>query len=337
MNRARILITGGTGYIGSHTAVRLIEAGHEVCILDSLVTSRIEVLDAIATITGVRPAFHRMDVRDREAVQALAQAWRPDAAIHFAGLKAVGESVADPLRYHEVNVGGLIALAQALDAAGVRRIVFSSSATVYGTPVFLPYTEAHPTQPVNPYGATKLHAERVLADLCAGDASWRAVVLRYFNPVGAHPSGHLAERPVGVAQNLMPILCEVALGQRRHLMVHGGDYDTADGSCVRDYLHVMDLADAHLAALGALEAPGWQACNIGTGRGVSVFEMVRAFEAVIGRPLPLQVGPRRAGDLPAFWADASLAAQKLGWRAQRDIAQACEDAWRAAQMQSETI
>ena len=324
-----ILVTGGAGYIGSHTCVALIKAGHDVSVIDDLSNSRREVLDRIEKIAGKRPRFFEGDVRDHSFVgQALASG-PADAVIHFAGLKAVGESVAQPLRYYDCNVGGALVLCEEMAAAGVKTLIFSSSATVYGDPASVPIREDFPRAATNPYGASKLMIEDILADLAKSDSSWRIARLRYFNPVGAHESGLIGESPSGVPNNLMPYIAQVATGQRARLSVFGGDYATPDGTGVRDYIHVVDLADGHLAALDYLVAnAGLLTVNLGTGRGYSVLEMVRAFEAASGRPVPYEVVARRPGDIASCYADPSFARELLNWQAQRGVEDMCRDAWR---------
>lgn len=324
----RILVTGGAGYIGSHTLVAVLAAGHAVHVLDDFSNASPNALERVARIAGRDFGVTRADLRDAEAVTAVVRDVAPEAVIHFAGLKAVGESVADPLRYFDVNVGGTIALLQALQGAACRQLVFSSSATVYGDPDYLPLDEDHPLRATNPYGRTKLHIEGMLADLAAADPSWAIACLRYFNPVGAHASGLIGEDPRGVPNNLMPYVAQVAIGRRAALTIWGDDYDTPDGTGVRDYIHVEDLAAAHLAAVRwCAGAQGWQAFNLGTGRGHSVREMVRAFEVASGRRVPCVIGPRRPGDVAACWADPDKAARVLGWRAERGLAAMCESAW----------
>lgn len=330
----RLLLTGGAGYIGSHTAVTLLEAGCEVVIIDNLCNSSAASVAAVQTITGRPVSFHQMDLRDQAKVEAVLRAERIDAVVHLAGLKAVGESCEKPLEYYDCNVVGTLRLLQAMQNTGVRQLVFSSSATVYGDPQFLPYTEAHPTAPTSPYGNTKRQIEVILQDLSNSAAGWHFSILRYFNPVGAHPSGELGEDPRGVPNNLMPYLAQVAVGKRAALTIHGDDYDTVDGTGVRDYIHVCDLADGHWAALQHLmrsAAPEASAChcfNLGSGVGHSVKSMVSAFERACGKSLPVQIGPRRAGDLPAFWADASRALETLHWQPTRDLDSMCASTWR---------
>ena len=324
-----ILVTGGTGFIGSHTCVALIAAGHDVSVIDNLYNSRREVLDRIEQISGKRPAFFEGDVRDR-AFLRMVFAQRPvDAVIHFAGLKAVGESVAQPLAYYDNNLQGLLSVLQTMDAAGCRRMVFSSSATVYGDPARVPIDEDFPTTATNPYGWTKLMGEQILRDLGRADPRWNLVLLRYFNPVGAHPSGQIGEDPDGLPNNLMPFVSQVAVGRLPRLRVFGNDYPTPDGTGVRDYIHVVDLALGHLRALERIaELPGVTTVNLGTGRGYSVLEMVKAFEAASGCSVPYDIVDRRPGDVAACWADPSRARELLGWTAERDLQAMCEDAWR---------
>src|SRR5450631_2784290 len=315
-----VLLTGGTGYIGSLTCVRLIEAGETPVIVDNLVNSKPAVLDRIAAVTGVRPAFFETDIRDRNRLDALLARHHVDAVIHFAGLKAVGESVQDPLRYYDNNVHGSRVLLSALQDAGVRTIVFSSSATVYGAAQVMPITEDAPTQATNPYGRTKLFVEEMLGDLAVADPAWSVTLLRYFNPVGAHPSGLLGEDPQGVPNNLMPFIAQVAVGRLDRLTIFGADYPTPDGTGVRDYIHVLDLVDGHVAALRHRHGrAGVRTYNLGTGRGHSVMEALRAFERASGRPIAHVLAPRRAGDVASCWADASRAGRELGWRALRSL------------------
>ncbi|HYA65275.1 MAG TPA: UDP-glucose 4-epimerase GalE [Burkholderiaceae bacterium] len=323
-----ILLTGGTGYIGSLTCVRLIEEGDQPVLLDSLVNSKPAVLDRIERLTGVRPAFVRGDVRDRACLDRLLSDQRIDAAIHFAGLKAVGESVAQPLRYYDNNVHGAQVLLSALHDAGVRNFVFSSSATVYGDAKTLPISEQAPTGPTNPYGHTKLMVEQMAADLADAQPDWCVTLLRYFNPVGGHPSGLLGEDPQGIPNNLMPYIAQVAVGHRERLTVFGNDYPTPDGTGVRDYIHVLDLADGHLAALRARPGKsGARVYNLGTGRGFSVMEAVQAFERASGRQVPYVVAERRPGDVASCWADPSRAQRELHWCARRSLEEMCRDAW----------
>ena len=325
-----ILVTGGLGYIGSHTCVVLAEAGHELFIVDNLSNARLEALERIRErVPGKHIEFERADLRDRPALEGILSARPIDAVVHFAGLKAVGESVEKPLLYYENNVGGSIALLQAMQARGVRRIVFSSSATVYGEPERLPITEAHPLRPTNPYGKTKLIIEHLLADHAVANSGFCYAALRYFNPAGAHPSGRLGEDPRGVPNNLFPYLSQVAVGKLPALRVWGKDYGTEDGTGVRDYIHVMDLARGHLAALDYLKSRQRSiTVNLGTGRGYSVLQSVRAFERASGKRIALEFHPRRAGDVAACYADPSAAARELGWRAKLGLEEMCRDAWR---------
>lgn len=324
-----IFVTGGAGYIGSHTCVELLNAGHTVTVFDNLSNSQPEALQRVERITGKSVQFVEGDIRDQAALTAALQASQPTAVIHFAGLKAVGESVAQPLHYYDNNVVGTLCLLRAMQAAAVKTLVFSSSATVYGDPQRLPLTEDHPLSATNPYGQTKLVIENMLRDLYRSDAVWRIAILRYFNPVGAHASGLIGEDPQGVPNNLLPYVAQVAVGRRDCLNVWGNDYPTPDGTGVRDYIHVVDLALGHLAALDQLDkAPQCLTVNLGTGTGYSVLDMVRAFSAASGRPIAHRFSPRRAGDVAACYADPALALQRLGWCAERDLATMCADAWR---------
>jgi UDP-glucose 4-epimerase len=324
-----ILLTGGTGYIGSHTAAVLTEAGYEVVLLDNLSNSRRDAVERLRQITGRTLPFIEADVRDRAAVAKVLRDYACSAVIHFAGLKAVGESVQKPLAYFDNNVGGTLALLQSMQEAGVSTIVFSSSATVYGEPQYLPLDEAHPTSAANPYGRTKLHVEEMLADLCRADPNWRVACLRYFNPAGAHASGLIGEDPNGIPNNLMPYIAKVATGELPSLGVFGNDYPTPDGTGVRDYIHVMDLAEGHAAALSFLQHQvGWHAINLGTGQGYSVLEMLGAFEGACGHPLPYEFKGRRPGDIASCYADPAKAATVLGWRATRGIEEMCESTWK---------
>ena len=327
----KVLVTGGTGYIGSHTTVLLLEAGYEVTIVDNLSNSDASVVDRIERISGKTVSFFQADIRDRSQLGKLFGRTPFDAVIHFAGLKAVGESSRLPLEYYDNNVTGTLSLLFSMREARVKMLVFSSSATVYGVPKTLPITEEAALSATNPYGATKLVIEEILRSLVASDASWRVGILRYFNPVGAHPSGLIGEDPRDVPNNLMPFVAQVAAGIRPHLSVFGDDYPTPDGTGVRDYIHVMDLAMGHLAALRALSSwknPAPLTVNLGTGKGTSVLEMVKAFEKASGQRIPIKIAPRRPGDVAACWADPSLAEALLGWKAHRGIDEMCADGWR---------
>lgn len=326
---SHILVTGGAGYIGSHTCVELLGAGFVPVIVDNLCNSHREAVRRIERIAGKAPVFVEADVRDGTALDRVFAEHPIDAVIHFAGLKAVGESVAQPLMYYDNNVAGTLVLADAMKRADVKRFVFSSSATVYGDPHALPIREDFPIQTTNPYGSSKAMVERVLSDLVVADPSWRVALLRYFNPVGAHASGLIGEDPAGIPNNLMPYVAQVAVGKLQRLTVHGDDYPTRDGTGERDYIHVVDLARGHLAALEHLDALGGvEAINLGTGRGSTVKEMVAAFEKASDRHVDFVVGPRRPGDIAQCYADASLAAARLGWRAEYDLERMCVDAWR---------
>ncbi len=323
-----ILVTGGVGYIGSHTVVELLAAGHEVLVLDNLSNSKISVIDRIARIAGRAPQFIKADILDRGVLDDIFKTHRIEAVIHFAGLKAVGESVAEPLHYYQNNVAGTLVLLQAMAAAGVKQIVFSSSATVYGEPDVVPVNEAAPYRPASPYGRSKRMVEELLFDLYAADPEWRIGVLRYFNPVGAHPSALIGEDPNGVPNNLMPFVTQVAVGLRAELSIFGDDYPTPDGTGIRDYIHVVDLALGHLAALTALsEAPACLIANLGTGQGYSVKQVIEAFEKASGKRIPVKVTGRRPGDVPCYFADPAYAQTRLGWAAQRGLDDICRDAW----------
>jgi UDP-glucose 4-epimerase len=326
-----ILVTGGSGYIGSHTCLQLLQRGDEVTVFDNLSNSSSTALDRVAALAGRPVNFVKGDVRDEGALAALFEGHSFDAVVHFAGLKAVGESVAQPLRYYDNNVGGTLCLLQAMQAAGVKTLVFSSSATVYGDPQTLPLTEDAPRSATNPYGQSKLMIEHMLADLCAAGPAWRVARLRYFNPVGAHPSGQIGEDPRGTPNNLMPFISQVACGVRSQLSVFGNDYPTPDGTGVRDYIHVVDLARGHLAALQRMTASHtgqMLTVNLGTGRGISVLELVAAFERASGKPVPYQVVARRTGDVASCYAAPALAKELLGWQAELGIDDMCADAWR---------
>ena len=323
-----ILVTGGAGYIGCHTCVALAERGHSVIIADNFSNSTPRVLQRLKRVIGAPVGCEWVDLRHRGELSTLFSRYRFDAVVHFAALKAVGESCERPLDYFDNNISGTINLLQQMQVAGVRRLVFSSSATVYGAPDVVPVREDAPLRVTNPYGRTKLVMEQLIGDLCAAEPRFRAANLRYFNPAGAHASGLIGEDPAGVPDNLMPYLCQVAVGRRDRLKVFGGDYPTADGTGVRDYLHISDLARAHVDALEYLQdAGGSLTVNLGTGRGVSVLELVRAFERACGREIPVDVVDRRAGDVAEVYADPALAQQLLGWRAMLDVDAMCRDAW----------
>ena len=324
-----ILVTGGAGYIGSHTVVQLIAAGHDLVILDNFSNSSPKVLDRIFAISGSRPQVIEGDIRDPALLKRIFSEYPIDAVIHFAGLKAVGESVAQPIRYFDNNVVGSLRLFEAMAEANVKTLVFSSSATVYGDPHTVPICESFPLRATNPYGRTKLHIEEMLRDISHADPAWRIALLRYFNPVGAHPSGLIGEDPQDIPNNLMPYVAQVAVGRRSQLGVFGNDYPTPDGTGVRDYIHVVDLARGHLAALDALErAEALITVNLGTGRGYSVLDVVSAFERASGKPVPYQILPRRAGDVASCFADPALAFESLGWSAEFDLDDMCRDSWR---------
>lgn len=334
----KVLLTGGAGYIGSHTAVALAEAGYEPVILDNFSNSQPEVLGRLAHIMGRTVVCERGDVLDGLWVQDVLVRHNISAVIHFAGCKAVGESMASPLKYYRVNVGGTVSLLEAMQSANCHVVVFSSSATVYGDPASSPITEDFPRQPANPYGLTKAACEDVLASVCSSDSRWRAGVLRYFNPVGAHPSGLIGDDPSGVPNNLMPYVTQVAVGQRAVLDIFGDDYPTSDGTGVRDYIHVQDLALGHVAAVRTLlEGAKSFTVNLGAGRGHSVLQVVRAFEAASGQCVPFRVAPRRPGDVAAYYADASQAAKLLGWYARHDLRDMCTDAWRWQQSNARSV
>jgi UDP-glucose 4-epimerase len=326
---ATILLTGATGYIASHTWLALQAAGFDVVGVDDFSNSAPEVLNRLRTLSGREPMFERASVCDGAAMASLFERHAIDAVVHFAAFKAVGESTAQPLAYYRNNLGGLVTVCEAMRAKGCGRFVFSSSATVYGDPPRLPITEDSPLSATNPYGQTKLMGETILRDLGAADASWQTACLRYFNPVGAHESGLIGEDPRGTPNNLMPYVAQVAVGRRDKLSVFGNDYATPDGTGVRDYIHVVDLAEGHVAALRRLlEAPGSLTVNLGTGRGYSVLDLVAAYARASGRPVPYEIVARRPGDVAACYADPALAERVLGWRAQHDLDRMCADSWR---------
>jgi len=325
----QILVTGGTGFIGSHTVLELLKEGYDVVVMDNLSNSNRESLRRVEELTGRRAAFHQTDLLDRESLERLFSNYDFDAVVHFAGLKAVGESVEKPLLYYQNNVTGTLNLCEAMEKAGLRNIVFSSSATVYGDPQQSPIPENSPLKAVNPYGATKLTIEYILKDLHQADSRWNIALLRYFNPVGAHKSGKIGEDPTGIPSNLMPFITQVAVGKRDHLNVFGNDYPTHDGTGVRDYIHVVDLATGHVKALEKLtENPGVFICNLGTGHGSSVLDMIKAFEKATGISIPYEIAPRRPGDAAICYADPSRAENELGWNAERNLEDMCRDAWR---------
>ena len=329
---SNVLLTGGAGYIGSHTAVALAAAGHRVVVYDNFSNSEPAAVQRLAQVLGAPVVVIEGDVRDTALLQRTLLEQKIEAVIHFAGLKAVGESVLKPIDYYANNVQGAISLLQAMQAVDCTTLVFSSSATVYGDPHYLPIDEAHPTRATSPYGRCKLHIEEILSDVSVADPSWRLAALRYFNPVGAHASGLIGENPNGIPNNLMPFVAQVAVGKLPQLKVFGNDYDTPDGTGVRDYIHVMDLAEGHLAALKFLmQHPGLHTFNLGTGRGYSVLEMIKAFEAASGKPVPYTVAPRRAGDIASCYASVEFSAQTLNWRATRSLKDMCESSWKFQQ------
>ena len=333
MTAPLVLLTGATGFIASHTWLALLEAGFRVVGVDDFSNSSPEVLKRLQSLSGRTPDFIEADVADPHAVESIFARERIDAAVHFAAFKAVGESTAKPLAYYANNLGGLLTLARAMERHGCKALVFSSSATVYGKPVRLPIAEDAALSAANPYGATKLIGENILRDAMKADPSWSVGLLRYFNPVGAHESGRIGEDPRGVPNNLMPFVTQVAVGKRPRLQVFGNDYDTPDGTGVRDYIHVLDVAEGHVAALRyLLDRRTSITANLGTGRGHSVLELVRAFERASGRTIPLEFGPRRPGDIDACYADATLARTALGWQARRGIDAMCADSWRWQRM-----
>ena len=325
----KILVTGGTGFIGSHTCVELLNSGYEVVIADNLYNSKELVVDRIETITGKRPAFYNLDICDREALNELFDKENIDAAIHFAGYKAVGESTQKPIEYYHNNIESTLTLCDVMRKHGVKKIVFSSSATVYGDPAFVPITEECPLgETTNPYGATKSMQERILTDIWRSDNEWQVMLLRYFNPIGAHASGLIGEDPKGIPNNLLPYGAQVASGKRECIHVFGNDYDTPDGTGIRDYIHVVDLAKGHVKAIEGMETlPGVQIFNLGTGNGYSVLDIIKAFSAACGRDLPYVIDPRRPGDVAQCYSDPTKAKEVLGWVAEKNIEDMCRDAW----------
>lgn len=328
LNIKTILVTGGAGYIGSHVCVELLNHGYQVVVIDDLSNSSSQAIQRIETITQQKVTFYTGSVADENMLADIFAQHQIYAVIHLAGLKAVGESVKDPLKYYSNNVAGAITLLKCMRDAKVYHFIFSSSASVYGTPQFLPYTEQHPLSAVNPYGRTKQQTEDLLRDLAASDPAWHVSILRYFNPIGAHPSGLIGENPNGIPDNLMPFITQVAVGRLPHLNIWGDDYPTVDGTGVRDYIHVVDLAKGHVAALNHLHAHSNLTVNLGTGRGTSVLELVNTFRRVNEIEIPYQIKPRRPGDLPEYYASADLAKQLLNWEAEKTIEEMCIDTWR---------
>ncbi|KAF1853784.1 hypothetical protein Lal_00007046 [Lupinus albus] len=323
-----ILVTGGAGYIGSHTCVELLKAGHEVIVFDNFCNSSPESVARVQQIAGRPLSLVKGDIRNREQLESVLREFKCEAVIHFAGLKAVGESVEQPLMYYDNNVVGTVRLLEAMEATGVKTIVFSSSATVYGDPQYLPLTESHPLSASNPYGRSKIVIEDMLRDYHRAHPDWKIALLRYFNPVGAHESGLIGEDPGGIPNNLMPYVAQVAVGRREKLSIWGGDYATPDGTGVRDFIHVVDLATGHLAALQALTEPQCFAVNLGTGNGYSVLDVVKAYEKASGKPIPYTIAARRAGDIASCYADPAEARRKLGWEAKLGLDAMCADSWR---------
>jgi len=324
----KVLVTGGAGYIGSHTCVELLNSGHEVFVVDNLCNGHEAALERVHGITNCELQFVNADIRDSSALDKIFKTFKPEAVIHFAGLKAVGESVADPLKYYDVNVGGSISLLSSMSKFACNNIIFSSSATVYGKPQYLPYDEKHPTNPINPYGRTKLIIENIISDWTNVETKRKATILRYFNPVGAHKSGQIGEEPIGTPNNLMPYIAQVADGRRDHLNIFGNDYDTSDGTGSRDYIHVVDLALAHITALNKNKLDRFEVLNIGAGKSTTVLELVSKFEDISGVTIEFKYLPRREGDLAASWADSSKASEVMSWKTERSIKNICEDTWR---------
>lgn len=325
----KVLLTGGAGYIGTHTAVELLNNDHEVVVVDNLANSSVEAIRRVERLTNKQIQFHETDLLDYSNLETVLKTEKPDAVIHFAGLKAVGESVSKPLEYYQVNLGGALNLFQLMIKYGINSLVFSSSATIYGEPELMPISEnSDVTDAANPYGRTKLMIEKILEDLCTAEPSFNVARLRYFNPGGAHSSGEIGEDPLGIPNNLLPFVSQFAVGKRDKLIINGDDYPTPDGTCVRDYIHVDDLAKGHLAALAKLEQkPGLVTYNLGTGTGYSVLDIVRAFEKANGLSLPYSIGSRRAGDIPTSYTDPALALSDLNWKAEKSIEDICRDAW----------
>ena len=326
----KILVTGGAGYIGSHTCVELLTEGYEVAIVDNLYKSSEKAVDRVKEITGKEVTFYNADIRDFAAMNSIFAKEKPEAVIHFAGLKAVGESVAKPMEYYENNIGGTLNLCKAMKENGCKNIIFSSSATVYGEPAFIPITEACPKGVcTNPYGWTKHMLEQILTDIHTSDPEWNVILLRYFNPIGAHKSGMIGEDPKGIPNNLLPYVAQVAIGKLQCVGVFGNDYDTPDGTGVRDYIHVVDLAKGHVKAINKiLEKPGVKVYNLGTGKGYSVLDVIKAFGKACGKEIPYQIKERRPGDIATCYSDATLAKEELGWEAEYGIEEMCADSWR---------
>ena len=325
-----ILVTGGAGYIGSHTCVELLDAGYEVVVLDNLSNASEKSLERVEALTGKKVMFYKGDILDRDILNKIFAEQKIDSCIHFAGLKAVGESVSKPLEYYSNNISGSLVLFDEMRNHNVKNIIFSSSATVYGDPAFVPITEECPIGEItNPYGRTKAMLEQILTDIQKADPEWNVILLRYFNPIGAHKSGKIGENPNGIPNNLMPYITQVAVGKLKCLGVFGDDYDTPDGTCIRDYIHVCDLADGHVKAVEKLKCnPGIEIYNLGTGKGSSVLDVVKTFEKASGVNIPYEMKPRRAGDVPVNYCDATKAEKELGWKAKRDLFDMCEDSWR---------
>ena len=324
----KILVTGGTGFIGSHTVLELLESGHEVAIVDNLCNSSTESLKRVEALTGKKTTFYNADIRDEDALRAIFTEEKPEAVIHFAALKAVGESVEKPLLYYDNNLIGFLRLVEIMEEFDVKNLVFSSSATVYGKPETVPITEDFKTWTTNPYGRTKLMIEKMLTDIYKADNSWNIILLRYFNPIGAHESGMIGEDPDGIPNNLLPYVAKVALGKLEKVNVFGNDYDTPDGTGVRDYIHVVDLAKGHVKSIEKIETnPGLKIYNLGTGNGYSVLEIIEAFKKATGRDVPYVITDRRPGDIDACYADPSLALKELGWKAEYDLEKMCKDLW----------
>lgn len=325
----KILVTGGTGYIGSHTVLELLEAGYETVVLDNLCNSSEESLKRVEKITGKKATFYKADIRDQAAMDKIFAEEKPEAVIHFAGLKAVGESVQKPLMYYDNNIAGTVTLLNAMKEHGCKKIVFSSSATVYGKPASVPIREDFPLSVTNPYGRTKLMIEEILGDVYTADSSWDIILLRYFNPIGAHESGLIGEDPEGIPNNLLPYVAKVAVGRLEKVNIFGNDYDTPDGTGVRDYIHVVDLARGHVKAIKKIaQNPGLKIYNLGTGNGYSVLDIIHAFSKACGHDIPYVIGPRRAGDIDMCYADPQKAYEELNWKAEYDLNKMCEDTWR---------